>query len=100
MVTVVEGCQEGAQRRKAEERREETRTVEKEESGVKSLKKWLQASRRRQACMMVSREPHKVGKVFMRSWVLFTRSWRERDQMAAQWNEEQKPEEILERRRS
>ena len=26
-------------------------------------------------------------------------SWRERDQMAAQWNEEQKLEEILERRR-
>ena len=36
-----------------------------EESGVKSLKKWLQASRGRQACTMVSRRPYKdqLGKV-------------------------------------
>ena len=39
--------------------------MEKEESGVKSLKKWLQASTRRQACMIVSRRPYKdqLGKV-------------------------------------
>ena len=60
-----EGCQEGAQKRKAEKKGRQTRTVEKEESGVKSLKKWLQASRIIQACMMVLRDPYKdkLGKV-------------------------------------
>ena len=41
LVTVEEGCQEGAQKKKTEKKERWTRTVEKEESGVKSLNKWL-----------------------------------------------------------
>ena len=47
-----------------------------------------------------------AGQSFMRSWDCShfeneeeEESWREEDQMAAQWDEEQKLEEILERRR-
>ena len=39
---VEEGCQEEAQKKKAEKKRRYTRTAKKEESGVKSSKKWLQ----------------------------------------------------------
>ena len=46
------------------------------------------------------------GRSFMRSWDCSqiendeeVESWQERDQMAAQWQEEQKMEDILERRR-
>ena len=43
---------------------------EKEELGVKSLKKWLQASRRRYVCMMVKIVTLKrpAEQSFMRSW--------------------------------
>ena len=73
-----------------------------------SLKKWLKASRKRSVCMMVSRRLYKErrGKVFMRSCdcsqienEVEEGSWREGDQMAAQWEEEQQLEGIVERRR-
>ena len=85
LVTVEGGCQKGE---------EVNEDGEKEESGVKSLKKWLQASRRRSACMMVSRKAAQrpAKRSFMRSWDCShieneeeEEGWREGDQMAAQW---------------
>ena len=65
---------------------------------MKSRKKWLQASRRRQARLMVPRRPHKgqLGKVSCEAGIARKSKmkkeeepWREGDQMAAQCDEEQ-----------
>ena len=65
-----------------------------EGSEAKSSKKWLQVSRRREACMVVSRRPYKdqLGKVsceagIVHKWKMKKRrkAGEEGDQMAAQW---------------
>ena len=59
-----EGCQEEAQKKQVEKKRKKRR-MEQEESGMKSLEKWFQASRRRQARMKMPSRQHKeqLGKV-------------------------------------
>ena len=62
---------------------------------MKSRKKWLQASRRRQARLMVPRRPHKnhLGKVSCEAGEKGTR-WQHSAMKSKNW------EEILERRRT
>ena len=59
LVTVEEGCQGEAQGKKADKKRRKKRTAERDKQGLKLLKKWLRASRRRQARMKMPSRPHK-----------------------------------------
>ena len=60
LVTVGDGCQEEALKKRVEKkRREKWRMEKKEESGMKSLKKWLNALRERQARTKMPSRPHK-----------------------------------------
>ena len=59
VVTVEAGYQEEALKKQLEKKRRQRRTAEKEESGMKWLKKWLRASSRRQARTQMPSRPHK-----------------------------------------
>ena len=105
-VTVEEDCQEGAQKRKAEKKWRQTRAAKTEGSRAKSSKKWLQAKVSMHDGVK-NNVKRPVEQSFMQSWDCShieneeeKESWREGDQMAAQWDEKQKLEDILERRRT
>ena len=113
LVTVEEGCQEEAPEKQVETKRRK-RTVEKGESGVKSLVKWLRASRTRQARMRRQRRLHKEqrGKVSSKNWDCSQieneeeddeeeeeEHWQKENQKEMQWAEDEKLEELLEQRR-
>ena len=103
-----DGDQEAAQKKKAEKKRRQMRTVERGESGMESRKKWLQASRSRQARLMVSRRPHndQLGKVSCEAAIagrLKMKKRREVGEKGTRWqhsgDEEQQLEGIVGRRR-
>ena len=83
---------------------------EKRRSEVRSSKKWLRASRRRQACMKMPRRMHN-GQSVKQNWDCSQieneeeeeeeeeENWQNEDQMEERWAEDHKLEEILERRR-
>ena len=81
------------------------RTVEKDNTGIKSLKKWLRASRRRQARMKMPRRPHKEQSTKVTARKSNTkkrkqrRTGKKKHQMEVQWTEDERVENILERRR-
>ena len=102
-----EGCQEEAQKKRGREegkvdevsgeRRIRTQIAQKVVVGIK------ENARVNDCAKEAVRRP--AGQSFMRSWDCAQieneeeeESWRERDQMAAQWDDEQQLEEILERR--
>ena len=100
LATVEGGCQEGAQKRKAEKKERWTRRAKKKGSGVKSQGEGKCNDGEKDDV----RSP--VEQSFMQSWDCLQteneeeeESWRERDQMAVQWEEEQKLDEIVEQRR-
>ena len=74
--------------------------MEEEELGAKSLKKWLRASRKRHARMMMPRR--------LQNWNCSQiekeeeeeeDDWHKENQMGRQWDEHEKLEEMLEGRR-
>ena len=91
-----EGCQEGAQKRKAEEGEVDEEGEERRIRGqiVQEVVAGIKISVHNGDKEAVQRQ---VEQSFMRSWCCSQilneqeeESWRERDQMAAQWDEEQK----------
>ena len=110
VLTVEEGCQEEAQKKKAKKKGRWMRTVEKEDPGMKSLKKWLRASTRRQArSMMMPRRLRKelLGKVSgeagtaRKSKTMKRKkrnSGKKEKQMELQWAEDENLEESSEQR--
>ena len=108
LVTVEESCQEGVQRRgreegavdeDGEERRIRSQIVQEVVAGIKE--KVGVHNGDKEAVQRLA------GQSVMRSWDCSQieneeeeESWREGDQMAAQWDGEQKLEEIVERRRT
>ena len=78
----------------------------KEESGAKSSKKWLKVSRKRSACMMVSRRPYKenLGKVLCEAGIAHKSKMKKRRKAGEKGTrclhngrKSKKVEEILER---
>ena len=99
-LTVEAGCQEESQKKKAEKKRRKRRTVGRDKLGMKSLRKLLRASRRRQARMKMPRRPHKkeqLGKVSSNMGIARKlrnvgeeedEVWQGWEQMEVQWDEE------------
>ena len=87
---VEAGCQEATQKKETEKKRRKRRTVERDTPGMKLLKKWLRASRRRQARKIENEEEEededwkkgtrwKCNGMRMKTWKRF-------------WNEEERKE--------